>query len=113
MKQTLLILFAIAASGSALLIAQESDRQRPQGARRGGGMFNNSPLFKALGITKEGDIAVPSEDADAATKAAFADKIIACDTNKDGKLSRTEMFGEFRRRGGGGDRRGDQRPSAE
>ena len=103
MKKTLLLLSAVALSGTAILIAQEGDRDAPRGNRRGG-MFSNAPLFKALGINAAGEVTLPKAD-DEKAKAEFLAKIIACDKDKDGKLSRTEMFGE--RRGRGGDRRRD------
>lgn len=118
MKKTLLILSAVAVSGTALLVAQ--DREAPRGDRpRGGGMFANSPFFKKLGMNEEGEIALPKAD-DEEAKKAFLAKIMECDTDKDGKLTRTEIFGEFRRGGGaggaggrGGAEGGRQRPAAE
>lgn len=105
MKKALVILSAIAVSGSAFVIAQEDgERRAPRGGDRGGrggGMFASAPLFKALGMDKEGAIALPKTDEE---KAALLAAIAKCDKDGDGKLTRTEIFGE-RTRGGG--RRGE------
>ncbi|MCB1099238.1 MAG: hypothetical protein KDN22_26950 [Verrucomicrobiae bacterium] len=109
MKKTLLILSAIAVSGTAFVIAQEGDRPAPRGDRpgRGAGMFANSPLFKAMKMGEDGTIALPTDEAG---KTALLEAIAKCDTNKDGKLDRTEIFGEMRRGGGGP---GGRRPGGE
>jgi hypothetical protein len=115
MKKLLLTLSAIAISGTAFVIAQEGEveRKAPRGERggRGGGMFAEAPLFKALGMDKEGEIALPKTDEE---KTAFLKKFADCDANEDGKLSREEIFGQRGRNrgaGGGGDR--PKRPASE
>ncbi|MDA0810903.1 MAG: hypothetical protein O3C21_00710 [Verrucomicrobia bacterium] len=103
MKKTLLILSAIAVSGTAFVIAQEQgDRPAPRGDRAGGrgaGRFANAPLFKAMKMGEGGSIALPKTDDE---KAALLEAIAKCDANGDGKLERTEIFGEMRRGGGAG-----------
>ena len=106
MKKILLILSAIAVSGTALVIAQEDTRDAPRGGdRRGGrtgGMFANAPFFKALGMTEDGSIKLPKTPEE---KEALLAAIAKCDTDGDGKLTRTEIFGERTRGGRGGQRR--------
>jgi hypothetical protein len=102
MKKTLLILSAIAVSGTAFVIAQEGERPAPRGDRagRGGpGMFANAPFFKAMKMGEDGSVALPKTDDE---KADFLKAIAKCDTNGNGKLERVEMFGEMRRGGGAG-----------
>ena len=124
MKKILLILSAVFLSGTAYIVAQDPapDRQPPQGARDGGGrrgggaMFRNSPLLKALKANEEtGEISIADIEKDEKlgkmTLVAFLKSLDKApegaseeDAKKggDGKIDRTELFGNFGGRGGAG-----------
>ena len=142
MKKILLLISALAMTGGAYLYAQDKkedgkeeskeetpdrrpDRDRPRGdrprgdrdgagreggGRRGGfgGFFSRMPLFKALGVNEEGEISL--KELDEKKLMAALKKL---DKDENGKLSRTELMGDFGGRGGrgggGGARGGDRR----